>query len=600
MKNKTLPKQTGFSLIEVMIAVLVLSIGILAVSKLQTSLLRSGSDANARSVAATLAHKKIDDLRRFVNLTTNNVTNADTWSATLSTPTSLAFTHIADNTGGLTGPTNITVGNIVYSVSWAVNDYYHTAINSVATSVEPAGSLYPDFKLATVYISWDSVGGDRQSVSFDTAIDAYGPSLTASDPSESTGGQSPVIPYTPLAAPDVVPIKIGVDGTLKETSKPEPDLDKFGDNIAVSFETVTYKASLDTVKREDFTTVACECEGADSANGTNHIVGSTTWDLSVGDFGSLVDITSSQSYAAFYPDPDITNNDNKGFVCTVCCRDNPGSSSVTTKICRLKRINGVLRYFEPWKMIGFNVIPESFFDNTPQNTALDMTSTIQVRNISAYSSYVTSLVRAILGTQTTFSDLISYSTVDGSLSGVVSNFVNIEGVDTLDHKIIGVTTSHMQARGIYLDFPPGGVYNNPTTSTNYTADNVPLDRIPFYEVNLTNLVGWNPDENDDVEFGEYTEEHDKGPSDTPSTSKSDACDSASSSLSSDNCVSNQNIAATTVIGGHSRGRLWVYESPNWDTTVTARVYTRNSGIVDRPRIDPTKESATESEVTLSD
>jgi len=597
MENRLKMKQRGFSLIEVMIAALVLSVGILAVSKLQTSLIRSGSDANSRSTASALAHKKIDDLRRFVNLTTTNITNADTWSATLS-PTSLAFTHIASNTGGLMDSADVTVGSIVYSVSWIVDDYYHTAINSVATTVKPASAILPSFKLATVYISWDDVGGNRQSVSFDTAIDAYGPSFTARNASNSTGGQSPVIPYKPLDAPDVLPIKIGEDGTQKETSKPEPDVDRFGDNIAVSFETVTYKASLDTVKREDFTTVACECKG--SSDTSNHIVGSTTWDNSVNTTGSLVDITSTQNYIVYNPDPDIANNDNEGFVCTVCCRDKPGgSASETTKICRLKRIDGVLRYFEPWKMIGFNVIPESFFDSTPQNTTLDMTSTIQARNISAYSSYVTSLVRTILASQATFSDLISYSTVDGSLSGVVSNFVNIDGLTTIDHKVIGVITAHMQARAVYIDFPPSGIYNNPTTSTNYTAANVPLDRIPFYEVNLSNLVGWNPDEDDDVPFVEYTTEHDKGPSDSPSKNSADACDSASSSPSSNNCVSNQNISYTSDNDTHSRGRLWVHEGAGWNTTITSTVYTRNSGIVDRPTLDPT-EGAAESFVETSD
>jgi len=588
MKNKTLPKQSGFSLIEVMVAVLVLSIGILAVSKLQTSLLRSGSDSNARSVAAALAHKKIDDLRRFVNLTTTNVTNADTWAATLS-PTSLAYNHIADNTGGLVGPTDITVGNIVYSVSWAVDDYYHTAVNSVATSIEPSGSIYPNFKLATVYISWDDVGGTRQSVSFDTAIDAYGPSLTASDPSVSTGGQSPIIPYKPLDAPDVLPVTIGQDGTKKETSKPVPELDRFGDNIAVTFETVTYTASLSTVKREDFTTVACECEGSTATNG-DHTVAYTTWDTT-NNLGLLIDITSIENYTVHRPDPDITNNDNEGFVCTVCCRDNPGSSTETTKICRLKRVDGILRYFQPWKLIGFNVIPEAFFDATQPN----MTTAIQARNISAYSNYVTSLVRASLETHATAADLIDYTTVDDNLAGVVSNFVNIEGVTTIDHKVIGASNVHMQARAIYLDFPPGGIYYRPT-STNYTATNVPLDRIPFYEVNLTNLVGWIPDEDDDS-FIEYTTEHDDGPSDTPSTSNANACNSASSSPSSDNCVSNQNVSEFND-ETHSRGRITVHESPLWNTTITSRVYTRNSGIVDRPTLDPT-EGAAESSVEVS-
>ena len=59
---KRITKSHGFSLIEVMIALLVLAVGILGISKLQGTLIRNTSDANQRTVAVSVAQQKIDDL----------------------------------------------------------------------------------------------------------------------------------------------------------------------------------------------------------------------------------------------------------------------------------------------------------------------------------------------------------------------------------------------------------------------------------------------------------------------------------------------------------------------------------------------------------
>ncbi len=59
----SLSKSTGFSLIEVMIALVVLSLGLLGMALLQTSALRSGQAANYRSQATILAYDLADMIR---------------------------------------------------------------------------------------------------------------------------------------------------------------------------------------------------------------------------------------------------------------------------------------------------------------------------------------------------------------------------------------------------------------------------------------------------------------------------------------------------------------------------------------------------------
>ena len=65
MKPSNHQNARGFSLIEVMIAVVVLAVGLLSLAALQGELFRSGAEAKARANAATLAQQVIEDARTF-------------------------------------------------------------------------------------------------------------------------------------------------------------------------------------------------------------------------------------------------------------------------------------------------------------------------------------------------------------------------------------------------------------------------------------------------------------------------------------------------------------------------------------------------------
>lgn len=62
--NKSIPCK-GFGLIEIIIAIFIVSIGVLAVGKLETQLLVTSADNKARSEALSLAQKRIEDLRNY-------------------------------------------------------------------------------------------------------------------------------------------------------------------------------------------------------------------------------------------------------------------------------------------------------------------------------------------------------------------------------------------------------------------------------------------------------------------------------------------------------------------------------------------------------
>jgi len=571
-------KQLGFSLIEIMIAVLVLAIGILAVSKLQSSLIKSGSDANQRSIAANIAQKKIDDLKRFIHLNTNNYGN---WSdlaidsvTSLKGPVSLAFAHIANNEGGRVLPGTQSVGsNLNYNLSWSVIDYYYSGLNNSATTV--AVTTYPSYKLAHVAVSWDGVGDNTNSiVSFDSIIYRYAPISTALGDALTTGNTGPTDKFTghtgggtPVIL-DTGDVQIGTLGEVAKSRK--------GNSNLVEYESLTYDPTNNKVNRRDqFSTVACVCEDGSASDSTQHLVGYLTWNNVD---KNLVSLLATETYTTEYSERDSGGEGaTSAFECHLCCKDGKDSKSIdfginpdVHKVCRLKRTGGVLAVYPDWKLIGYNIVPEEFL-NTTTNSKL-------------YSTYVENVVRYAASIERTSGAtyfLNTYSDINSSLLTYASSYI----ADGTNYKQLANGTSlNLQARAIYMDEVPDGVYEG----TTYSTTNVPMDRIPFYEVSLTKLVGWAPDEDQesfsttyagfpttytgtqgDTATNEYSR-HDpfpSGPDPTPCQSYDFA-----------NCVSNQ-VEILDREDEYSRG-VFYSKTAGSLTTVESQIFTGSNGWVD--------------------
>lgn len=66
----------GFLLIEVMVAILIFSIGILAVAGLQAVMIKNSTDARYRAIASYVAEQRIGEIRTYVgNPTSTNIAN---------------------------------------------------------------------------------------------------------------------------------------------------------------------------------------------------------------------------------------------------------------------------------------------------------------------------------------------------------------------------------------------------------------------------------------------------------------------------------------------------------------------------------------------
>ena len=114
---KSPPTQTGFTLLEVMIAIAILSFGILAIASMQTSSIYGNSVANRLTEGTSWAGNKMEEL----------LTIPDT-NAGLSS--------------GHHGPETVMSGVSRYEVNWEVID-----------SVDPSNPL-EDAKLIIVTVTW--------------------------------------------------------------------------------------------------------------------------------------------------------------------------------------------------------------------------------------------------------------------------------------------------------------------------------------------------------------------------------------------------------------------------------------------------------------
>lgn len=159
----------GFSLIEVLIALAVLAVGFAAVAKFQATVFEYSAGAKERAIAARLAGEKIADLRHYETLA-------------VATSGMVSYRDIGANTGGTLPSGTITVSNVVYNRSWAVDNYYYRntglapIYGEAATTTAPnPAPEHPPFKLATVTIQWTDQNNKSQSVAVSTIISAHDP-----------------------------------------------------------------------------------------------------------------------------------------------------------------------------------------------------------------------------------------------------------------------------------------------------------------------------------------------------------------------------------------------------------------------------------------
>jgi prepilin-type N-terminal cleavage/methylation domain-containing protein len=542
--NNGLTRQKGYSIMEVLIAIVIFAIGMMALAQLQGSLTRSSANANVRTVATNIAEETIENLRGFAQLDTD--------------PAGVlpAYEDIATTSAGTE-----TRGGINYSVTTTVSDfYYHIASDTFWDSAsyfaqsDTPTDAFSDFKMVSVNVAWDDT---RPWLIDETSSFATGTSITLATviSSMATGGSSkvvtqeepnlyvPFVDYSPGENPDIISLSLG-DNKFKESMKPEPTVYKQDEITETRFDVITYSqvdGSALFVRREEFIAVSCECT-LQAAPGDSEAAGRrpTIWE---GDeYGEALFIDKPYGVSS------LGVNSQSAF-CDVCCQDHhdggsdsddletaatkydpfpnasreywssgtfdgdhkhyyPDSNGILTAVdsvggtylesCSLVRKDGFMRVIQDFNQEDLNVFAQDFLDETTE--------------VGVYSGYLTGAITTYLsGLSTGYESsppALTPPAVGQADTDLWSDYttlpLTIGGSET--EPGVEFTTQQLRERGIYIAYmsndlrsvisclaggTPAAECESNDVKLDQTGSSNILEAVPFFEVQLTKLARWN-------------------------------------------------------------------------------------------------------------
>lgn len=517
----------GMTLLDVLMAIVIFVIGMLALASLQGNLTRSTADANARTMATNIAEELIEQLRTFEKLETEAGFDAyqDIVDDTLSFDRGgISYTvdvivedwyfgedrvSITDNPDDLPNGWDTTISdfkNVQLDVSWAASEFVVNA-DQGTTNTLGSGSL----TVSTLIPSVPQLGAAKIAAKDDAALG------------------TPPIDYTPGQRPDIVAINL-TNNKFKESTTPIPDVIRTDELVETWFDVITYNttgANSIYLRREEFLVLSCECKlKSNPANGNGSGFLPTVWNGQSYTEGAWVDKAYGES----------ASNQQSSY-CDTCCRDHHDSPSYTdshevydparletppiphwsesggldgdhkhytrankgglslagnngayVEACRMVRKDGFMRVAQDFRQERLVSIPEGFLDTAS--------------GVNKYSNYVTEAVNDYYD-----NDRTAMTPPGGSPADLGYNFpgdrIDASGdedtVDTTDLPLLGVNSQQMRARGIYLDTIGPELSDFLDCIVDDTAHddcdvpagiNDPLQALPFYDIQTTWLAWW--------------------------------------------------------------------------------------------------------------
>lgn len=138
MTKTRISRQSGFTLLEALIALLVMAFGMLALAGMQANLSRNADVAKQRTEAMRLAEERLERLRSFVGITTGAI-NWNGLSVAAETVTTNATYTV---TPALAGTTADAMRPVSVTVAWVdrTNENQSITISSVISKSDPSDS----------------------------------------------------------------------------------------------------------------------------------------------------------------------------------------------------------------------------------------------------------------------------------------------------------------------------------------------------------------------------------------------------------------------------------------------------------------------------
>lgn len=154
--NSLRRRQRGFALLEALVAMLIMTIGVLSLAAMQTTINRYSNEAKLRSDASRLAQEQIETLRSYTGIaetvigqgtTSGTAVNWDMLTSGSDNPASTNATYT--RTWTLSGAINDSMRQIQVSMAWVnrSGESQSLTISSVISKTDPADSGYLNFPL---------------------------------------------------------------------------------------------------------------------------------------------------------------------------------------------------------------------------------------------------------------------------------------------------------------------------------------------------------------------------------------------------------------------------------------------------------------------
>ena len=236
-------RPSGFSLIEVLIAVVVLATGLLALTALQGALLRNSADAKARSQVAAYAQSLMEDARQGGY---NSIPVGDDVSLATALNPSYTLADVARAMGAST--------------------------LSEASEVTEVANGTSTYKVVNLRLNWNDATGASRNLQLTSVISPLllaQNNLNELEPPDATGGYRPIVRRPSPVTDGMIPIAMG-NGEDTAATNPKPELVGRDEDTLVSdtrFELLTFNAGdgLRTDfarfdKRIETAMVGCTCQ----------------------------------------------------------------------------------------------------------------------------------------------------------------------------------------------------------------------------------------------------------------------------------------------------------------------------------------------------
>ncbi len=535
----------GFSLIEVLLAVAIMSFGLLALASLQVSMIRSSADAKAQTIALGLAKDKLEDLKnyRMINEPTGTCVAAND-----------SYQCITDSSAAETlNDVNGSLGGVNYNRTWTVARYTASAgafsVNANDTQAYSGSVPRNEYKIIGVDVSWsDASGGPAKHVTLKDAVSALDPrdSAVLQKPNTSSSPRTAVARINnPGLVAGVIPIAVG-GGTNSAATNPRPTVITGGNVVETRFDVLTYSGvnggSADAQSRVETVMVGCKCDTATKPATTVRGYRPTYWNGKRYTVPELVPTsTASPDFGYSPPAGQQTSSiSSQSTRCSICCRDHhdpvntntavfspyrtartsagvvtsphqhfnataTGSPAITTGVyseaCRIIRADGFFRVATDMNNDYFGLLATHDLTVPANNATSALPDAFATKR---YQSFVVDYVdERFTNTGATNFNTPLTTTATAALEGPQSITVAsvTRSTDLNEPALIDITaptqTKTLHSRGLFVDYLEQEAMDAvidaktlcPSQSGQVYSDCV-LKVLPFTSINLTEIADW--------------------------------------------------------------------------------------------------------------